>query len=83
MAHKVRGHEPHPGRLSHATQWLDDKLVPALGPPPLGPYDVESPHSTLCPLCGEALITHRVERQDRHTYLHCADGTVTETGRPG
>jgi hypothetical protein len=67
--------------LVHAAEWLDGKLVPILGPPPLGPYDAELPRGTDCPLCGQALTGHRTEKSEGHVFLHCADGTVTETGR--
>jgi hypothetical protein len=69
---------------SHAAQWLDDKLIPLLGPPPLGPYDAEPPHVSTCPLCGAPMMQHRSERDGEHTYLHCPGDTVTivvETGR--
>jgi hypothetical protein len=67
--------------LSHAAQWLDDKLTPLLGPPPLGPYGAEDPHGSACPLCGQPLTGHRTENSEGHVFLYCSDGTVTETGR--
>jgi len=71
----------HTHGLTHAAEWLDDKLIPLLGPPPLGPYGAESPHATTCPLCGQPLAGHRTEKEEGHVYLHCPTGTVTETGR--
>lgn len=75
------GETVHTHGLTHAAEWLDGKLVPALGPPPLGPYGAEPPHSTTCPLCGEALARHVTEKAEGHVFLHCPNGTVTETGR--
>ena len=54
---------------------LNRRLLPYLGPPPLGPYDEEPLPSTqkmACPLCGQAMADHDVERRaDRPTQLHC------------
>lgn len=71
----------HRHGLTQAVEWLDGKLVPVLGPAPLGPYDAQPPLSTACPLCGEALARHVSEKEEGHVYLHCPNGTVTETGR--
>lgn len=81
MPRKTSGETAHGRGLAHAVEWLDDKLVPLLGPAPLGPYDAEPPHSTVCPLCGETLSRHVTEKEEGHVFLHCPDGTVTETGR--
>ena len=81
MPRKTGGDTVHTHSLTHAVEWLDDKLVPLLGPPPLGPYEVEQPHSTTCPLCGESLARHGTETEEGHVFLRCPDGTVTETGR--
>ena len=81
MPHKTGGETVHSHGLTRAVEWLDDKLVPVLGPPSLGPYDAEPPHSERCPLCGDFLAEHRAEKQEGHVFLHCPDGTVTETGR--
>jgi len=79
---KTSGHDGPLQAAAHAAAWLDDKLVPLLGPPPLGPYDAESPHSRACPLCGAPLLQHRAERDEEHVFLHCPDETaVVETGR--
>ena len=54
---------------------LNRRLLPYLGPPPLGPYDEEPLPPTqakACPLCGRAMADHDVERRaDRPTQLHC------------
>ena len=70
---------------TRAAEWLDGKLVPVLGPPPLGPYGADDPQPeahTSCPICGEPLAQHRLERDGEHSYLHCPNSaTVFETGR--
>jgi hypothetical protein len=81
MPRKTSGETVHTHGLAHAAEWLDGKLIPVLGPPPLGPYDAESPHATTCPLCGQSLAGHRTEKEEGHVFMHCPDGTVTETGR--
>ena len=54
---------------------LNRRLLPYIGPPPLGPYGEEPLPSTqakACPLCGRAMADHDVERRpDRPTRLHC------------
>ena len=54
---------------------LNRRLLPYLGPPPLGPYDEEPlplTQAKACPLCGRAMADHDVERRaDRPTQLHC------------
>ncbi|KQV06935.1 hypothetical protein [Leifsonia sp. Root112D2] len=68
-------------------EWLDDRLLPILGPPPLGPYDVETPPTPdhlLCPLCGTPMAGHTMERDGAHAFIHCPgahDTGVAETGR--
>lgn len=81
MPRKNSGEKVHTNGLTHAVEWLDDKLVPVLGPPPLGPFDGEEQHSTDCPLCGQPLSRHGTEKEDGDVFLHCPDGTVTRTGR--
>ncbi|MHA7985177.1 hypothetical protein ACX9R5_05150 [Rathayibacter sp. CAU 1779] len=81
MPRRTGGETVHTHGLTQAVEWLDDKLVPVLGPAPLGPYDAEPPHSTACPLCGLPLAGHDTEKSEGHVFLRCPDGTVTETGR--
>jgi hypothetical protein len=54
---------------------LNRRLLPYIGPPPLGPYGEEPLPPTqakACPLCGRAMADHDVERRpDRPTQLHC------------
>lgn len=81
MTH-MRVHESPRQRVVRATEWLDGKLLPIFGPPPLGPFEVEPPHTSVCPLCKLPLEQHRVEYDDIHTYLHCPGSSdVVETGR--
>ncbi|NEN04852.1 hypothetical protein G3T36_03110 [Diaminobutyricibacter tongyongensis] len=79
------GHTGKQQLAARAAEWLDDKLVPVLGPPPLGPYGADDPQPeahTSCPICGEPLAQHRLERDGEHSYLHCPNGSgVFETGR--
>lgn len=56
-------------------EWLDDKLMPRLGPPPLGPYDEESVDSVrehdVCPLCGHPMGEHQIDRSHPNAVLIC------------
>jgi hypothetical protein len=66
--------------VTKATAWLDDKLVPILGPAPLGPYELDERDDPnpgvadqLCPVCHHAMSRHEIEVDPRthHTYLVC------------
>ncbi len=51
---------------------LNRKLLPYLGPPPLGPYD-EPPVQPVrdCPLCGKPMADHEIDRSGIKTQLYC------------
>jgi hypothetical protein len=77
--------------VHRATEWLDDKLVPILGPAPNGPWEEtasEDQHpgdaDELCPVCHHAISQHTEEREDAtgRVWLRCPDAdTVIETHR--
>lgn len=51
---------------------LNARLLPYIGPPPLGPYDeAPAPKPTACPLCGAPMAEHAVDRSGERTMLHC------------
>jgi hypothetical protein len=69
--------EPHEPLIDRATEWLNNKLFPYIGPPALGPYDKESTEPVSdrsCPICGYPMGEHRKEESDGHVYLHHPDG---------
>ncbi|WP_033210023.1 hypothetical protein [Gryllotalpicola ginsengisoli] len=78
-------------RITHASDWLDDKLIPVLGPAPLGPFepgpDVDpapGEFDALCPVCHGAMARHEhhVDASTGHVYLRCPDtGVELETAR--
>ena len=52
---------------------LNARLLPYIGPPPLGPYD-EAPvpaKPPACPLCGAPMSEHDIDRSGERTQLHC------------
>jgi hypothetical protein len=52
---------------------LNRRLLPYIGPPPLGPYD-EAPVDRapkLCPLCGRPMSLHEIDRSGERTQLYC------------
>jgi hypothetical protein len=57
------------------TAWLNGRLLPFLGPPPLGPYDDEVPVAerpvARCPLCGAPMTEHDIDRSGERTQLRC------------
>jgi hypothetical protein len=87
---KQKDHKEHHYGIGSAAEWLDDRLLPILGPPALGPYDAPSTIATsdrACPICGRALREHEAELDpgSGHIFLHHPDASiegVLETGRP-
>ena len=68
----------HDALIDRATDWLNDKLMPYIGPPALGPYDAESSEpasSKPCPICLHPMKEHRAEwdTETGHLYLHHPD----------
>ncbi len=70
-------------KLVQATDWLNEKLYPILGPPPLGPYDDDTADRIRhergdepCPICGKPMRDHRTvaDPADGRTWLRCPDG---------
>jgi len=56
------------------TNWVNAKLRPYIGPPPLGPYD-EPPlppvAAAACPMCGNPMAQHDIDRSGARTQVHC------------
>lgn len=52
---------------------LNARLLPYIGPPPLGPYDDAPAPSRppACPLCGVAMAEHEIDRSFERTQLRC------------
>jgi hypothetical protein len=52
---------------------LNARLLPYIGPPPLGPYDEEPVPAKppACPLCGAPMSEHHIDRSGERTQLHC------------
>jgi hypothetical protein len=67
-------------RAEHAAEWLDAKLLPVLGSPPLGPYDLEAPktEAATCPLCARRIDEHMMERDHGHAFLICPSPARTQ-----
>ncbi|MDR6905745.1 hypothetical protein J2X63_001431 [Agromyces sp. 3263] len=64
-----------PGRRGYAglIERLNARLLPWIGPPPLGPYDEEpAPNrAAACPLCGAPMSEHHIDRTFERTQLRC------------
>jgi hypothetical protein len=83
MAHVKGDDDGVEPRLSRAIDWLNEKLLPYLGPPPLGPYGPETLEQVSlrpCPICGHPIQEHRVEVDEAtgHCYLHHPDENFTD-----
>jgi hypothetical protein len=76
----------------HFIEWLDSKLVRAMGPAPLGPYEqvVKRVGEAVCPVCGRPMTEHTIDHSTPNAILNCptgpksepADGPVNEFGMP-
>lgn len=87
--------EPHPGKVAHAVDWLNEKLMSTLGPPPVGPYGplpVPDPNAA-CPVCAHPMSEHRIDHSMANAVLECPvpheglydhvdDAPLNEVGQP-
>ena len=55
---------------------LNRRLLPWIGPPPLGPYDTETPAElaqtrarSVCPICGALMSLHQIDRSGERTQM--------------
>lgn len=74
--------------VHRATGWVDDKLVPILGPATLGPYELDERDDPnpgvfdqLCPICHHAMSRHEtdIDPVTHHVYKVCPGlGTAFE-----
>lgn len=57
-------------------------LFPWIGPPPLGPYDQPAPTPAAerpCPLCGQPMRDHEIDRSGPRTQLYCPEVGAAST----
>lgn len=77
----------------HFFDWMDEKLRPAFGPPPVTEYGgPDRPVDRLpCPVCGEVMAKHEIDRSTDNPVLICptaeqlplpADVPLGELGMP-
>ena len=55
---------------------LNRRLLPWIGPPPLGPYDTVTPAEvaetrarSVCPICGALMSLHEIDRSGERTQM--------------
>lgn len=53
--------------------WLNRRLLPAFGPPPVGPYEtvVRQVGEAVCPVCGRPMSEHTIDHSTPETILNC------------
>jgi hypothetical protein len=53
--------------------WLNRKLFPVIGPPPVGPYEtvVKQVGEAVCPVCGRPMSEHSIDHSTPETILNC------------
>jgi hypothetical protein len=58
--------------LSSISARLNRALFPVLGPAQVGPYEESRVSVKPCPLCGQPMDAHDIERSPgKPSYLHC------------
>ena len=58
--------------ISRISERLSRALFPVLGPAQVGPYGEQHASAKPCPLCGNAMEAHDIERTPgKPSYLHC------------
>lgn len=60
------------GPRTHLFEWVEDKLRPILGSPPVGTYDAsETVALKDCPVCGHPMREHTIDHSTANTILNC------------
>jgi hypothetical protein len=69
----IQDKKPHPnGSRVHLFEWVEDKLRPIFGSPPIGTYDAEETVALkVCPVCGHSMREHTIDHSVQNTVLHC------------
>ncbi|HSP53931.1 MAG TPA: hypothetical protein VLO00_13635 [Cryobacterium sp.] len=67
-------------RYVHFVDWMNGKLVRAMGPANLGPYDevVTRIGAAVCPVCGRPMTEHSIDHSTANAILHCPAGHKPE-----
>lgn len=53
-------------------EWINEKLMGPIGPPPLGPYNESAERAQgLCPVCGHPMGEHFIDHSSSNAVLHC------------
>ena len=60
------------GPFVRSAAWVDRKLTPVFGPPPVGPYGAEEKTAAAsCPVCGHAMGEHVIDHTTPNAILNC------------
>jgi hypothetical protein len=73
MTRRTRSDRPGGRGYAGLIERLNARLLPWIGPPPLGPYDEEpAPNrAAACPLCSAPMSEHHIDRSFERTQLRC------------
>lgn len=73
--HRAMVRTKKPGRGSgfrRPFDWLNRKLLPVMGPPPLGPWEASDGQEVgVCPVCGHELREHTLDSSTDNPVLSC------------
>lgn len=81
------------GRFVHFIDWLNHGLMPAIGPPNVGPYNevVAKMGEAVCPICDHPMAEHTIDHSTPNAVLNCPvehqpqrvdDEVLNELGMP-
>ncbi|MET1052065.1 MAG: hypothetical protein ABWX65_05435 [Mycetocola sp.] len=69
---RIKNAKTTDGRLVRSAAWVDRKLTPVFGPPPVGSLDDDGRvPSTSCPVCGHPMGEHRIDHSTPNAILEC------------
>lgn len=60
-------------KFVHFIDWLNHKLVSAIGPPNLGPYNevMVRVGEAVCPICDRPMAEHTIDHSTPNAVLNC------------
>lgn len=66
-------HENASGAIMRFYDWINDKLLPIIGPPDTGPYGpvIERVNQAVCPICESPMADHFFDRSSPDVVLYC------------
>ena len=70
---RIKKTETTDGRLVRSAAWIDRKLMPVFGAPPISQGNDEPGNDAVpsCPVCGHPMGEHTIDHSTRNAILDC------------